>query len=198
MADIVEIKTWCVEARALLGCAGKGSVDTPAAAVSSDPLMSEAREQAVLPVFANEKGEEAIQAVKPGTTSQNMVAKRSFLLTRWKQVPGDLRLQLGTLLQAIREDFPDEDVVELGRAVEAKLGQLIGSSQSRLDAAVDTDINAGDGAYAATSAQIRALRAELASNSMVAALRDNAFTAGGAFVSAFDRALDEAEAALSA
>lgn len=141
---------------------------------------------------------QAAQAAKPQVISQDMVAKRSFLHTRWKQIPTDLRVQLGSLLKAIRADYPGEDVVALGKAIDAKLGQLISDAQARLDAAVDHDIIAGDRGYATTTAQLRALRAEVASNPMVVALRDNAFTAGAAFVSAFERALTEAEATLSA
>jgi hypothetical protein len=135
---------------------------------------------------------------RPGAGAGDLVAKRTFLLTRWRRIPADLWVELATLLKAIRTDYPAVDLASLGKGIDAKLGELIEQSQARLAAAVDEDINGGDRAYRKTAAQIRSVRGDVAANEMVTALRENAFTAGAAFEAAFAKALDEVEVALTA
>jgi hypothetical protein len=130
--------------------------------------------------------------------ARGTVAKRAFLLERWKKIPVDLRMELGTLLKAIRADYPQVDLAALGKGIDGKLRALIDASQARLADAVDADIQAGDPRYGKTAAAIRSVRGDVASHPMVVALRENAFTAGTAFEAAFASALDEVQAALTA
>jgi hypothetical protein len=138
------------------------------------------------------------QEARQPEVPRGTVAKRVFLLERWKKIPVDLRVELGTLLKAIRVDYPQVDLATLGKGIDGKLRALIDASQARLADAIDDDIKSGDAKYGKTAAAIRSVRGDLAAHPMVVALRDNAFTAGSAFETAFGSALDEVQSTLTA
>lgn len=127
------------------------------------------------------------------------VAKRVFLIERWKKIPGELNVQLGVLNRAIATKVPQEDPDDFCKGVEEWFAKLVEDLQSDLNDAIDTSINAGDDSYSAVSDVIRkGLRPRIANDQVVALFKKGNLLQGNAFEDAFTKAFDEIEAALTA
>lgn len=127
------------------------------------------------------------------------VAKRVFLIERWKKIPGELNVQLGVLNREVAAKVPQEDPDDFCKGVEEWFAKLVEDLQSDLNDAIDTSINAGDDSYSAVSDVIRnGLRPRIANDQVVALFKKGSLLQGNAFEDAFTKAFDEIEAALTA
>jgi hypothetical protein len=132
-----------------------------------------------------------------GEIPTGIVAKRTFLIERWKKIPGELSEQVGQLGNAIATRLPHEDDARIRTAVGERLSAFTGSLQKDLDAAIITSINAGDATYGAVAAATRQFRARIASDPLVQYLKGMSLYDGSKVEAAYLRALDEVDAALT-
>lgn len=142
-----------------------------------------------------EEEAESVEEASP----KGKVAKRVFLIERWKKIPGELNVQLGVLNREIASKVPQEDPDDFCKGVEEWFAKLVEELQSDLNDAIDTSINAGDDTYSAVSDVIRkGLRPRIANDQVVALFKKGSLLQGNAFEDAFTKAFDEIEAALTA
>jgi hypothetical protein len=132
-----------------------------------------------------------------GQAPSGLVAKRGFILERWRKLPAELSVELGDLLQAVVAQLPHEDAAGFGKALERKLAGLTGSMQQRIDDAIDSAINAGDPRYGAVASTIATLRQEVAAHRLIVLLRESALASAAGVERAYLAALDEVERALT-
>lgn len=146
-----------------------------------------------LPPDAEDEGETG----DPDAIPTGIVAKRVFLIERWKKIPAELSVELGRLGQAIATRLPHEDDAQIRTAVAARLSAFTEGLQNDLDAAITTSINAGDAKYGAVAAATRQFRARIASDPLVQYLKGMKLYDGSQVEAAYLRALDEVDAALT-
>lgn len=144
---------------------------------------------------------EAAEKTKPYLTgtadiAKGTVAKRAFMVDRWKTIRSDLSAQLKVLVAKIPDAVPWEDPQEIQALVGGKLAERTAEMQSAIMDGFDADVNSGDGAYAATRAAISAQRAALDSDALIAALRENTIVDGSPFALAVEQGLSDIDAQL--
>ena len=126
----------------------------------------------------------------PGKTPEiaaGTVEKRKFLLTRFKQIPGEIRPEVNKLKASIAREVPDEDPDELGSAIEASLQSFYDEIQDEIDKA----INSGD------MKVMSGLKGRVMKNELISHLFDNPLTDGSKFRESLIGALEEVEAKLA-
>jgi hypothetical protein len=115
---------------------------------------------------------------------QGIVAKRQFLLTRWKQIPAEIAPELDKLNQAIAAAHPEiKNLPKLRAVIERQLQMLFDELQNEIDAA----INKGD------MSALAGLRARVLKHGFVNHLMANPFVSGTKFQSAILNAIQEVE-----
>lgn len=140
------------------------------------------------------------RAAEPAAAAAPMglVAKRAFLIERWKKIPGELTAELGVLNREIAAKVPDEDPDDLCEGVREWLAEMVADMQSQLDDAIDEAINAGDHSYAAVSRTINdSLRPRIAGDKVLMILTKGKLMPGKGFEATFEKALSEIESALT-
>jgi hypothetical protein len=130
----------------------------------------------------------AAKGLGGGPIAEGTVEKRKFLITRFQQIPAELRAELAKLRAEIEKNHPDEDAAELTDAMEENLNSIVEGLQGEIDDA----ITAGD------MSLIKGLKARVTSDELIAHLLANPFVNGTKFQSALTDALDEIEAKLVA
>jgi hypothetical protein len=130
--------------------------------------------------------------------SDGLVRKRIFILTRWRKIPSEIKTQTAALAKVVASDLPHEDAGGFELALDRSLNQLTEAMQQRIDEALDASINQGDQGYSSVSATLKALRSEVSTNALIAALRDNALASARGVELAYLSAFDEIEQALAA
>lgn len=118
---------------------------------------------------------------------EGIVAKRSFLLTRWKQIPLDVREQVREIQQAMAAALPDVDSQALGAAIDDYVTGLLEQVQDEIDASIQS----GD------SSSIRGMKQRILGDALFHELIDNPFTDGDKIQEVIEVALDEVETALA-
>lgn len=150
-----------------------GQFDKALAALKRlEPMLAEA--------LANPTG--ATPEIAAGT-----VEKRKFLVTRFQQIPNEIRPEVNKLKASIARDVPDEDSEELAAAIEESLQDFYDELQDEIDKA----INAGD------MKLINGLKNRVMQNALLAHLSDNPMTDGTKFRESLLTALDEVEQKLA-
>ncbi|MEO0401143.1 MAG: hypothetical protein AAF214_02090 [Pseudomonadota bacterium] len=129
----------------------------------------------------------------PGT-----VAKRSYLIARWKKMQIEIEAETDALASAVETLVVIEDPSEIRAGVTAALRRLIDDILTTVSDAVDTSINDGDPKYRAVAKAASAGRASVGSDPLLRALSENTLMAGGGFAAAILRGLDDIEAKLTA
>jgi hypothetical protein len=119
---------------------------------------------------------------------KGIVEKRKFLLTRWRQLPVDLRPEVENFKAAVEQAVPEEDPDELGDAIEEALQAFYDELQDEIDRA----INAGD------MGVIKGLKSRVSAHPLVKHLVENPMVSGTGFQSLLIEALEEMEAKLAA
>jgi hypothetical protein len=127
-----------------------------------------------------------------------IVAKRGFLVTRWRQLQTQLAAELDALCAAIAKTIPYEqpDAIKVG--VSRALMPVLDTMRDSIGTAVDESVNTGDGQYVAVAKAVASCRTACAGIELIAALRDNTLTDGSKFESAISAALTEVETRLTA
>jgi hypothetical protein len=119
------------------------------------------------------RGAPAADAARPtpdAAPPPGLVAKRRFLVERWRRIPPEIRAELEKLRTAIERDGPQEDAAELVGLAEEYLDDFCGAMQD----AIDDDIDAGDPQYRNAIASVRAFRADIATEPLIRHLAQNA------------------------
>lgn len=114
---------------------------------------------------------------------QGTVEKRSFLATRFQQIPVEIQPHLESVKTRIIEQDADGNPEELIGLLESALQELFDELQDE----IDESITAGD------SRRIAGLKSRVTSNPVVQHLVQNPFVDGSRFQSAIMDALDEVE-----
>lgn len=130
--------------------------------------------------------------------SAGIVKKRGYLITRRKQLDAEFRAESNALMAAVARELPYENPTELGAAILARVNDLVGELISDLNDAIDTDINTGDGTYAALNAAVGGLTARVSQHPVIQALKNNGLAGGDRFEPIFTTALEDIRAHLTA
>lgn len=139
----------------------------------------------------------AAQAETQAAAPKGRVAKRVFLVERWKKIPGELSVQLGVLNQALASRVPAEDPDDFCNGVKEWFDRMLADMQSDLDDAVDASINEGDDSFAAVGKVINGkFRPLIANDRLVQLFKKGALLAGSPFEEAFENAFKEIETGL--
>ncbi|AVO38764.1 hypothetical protein [Pukyongiella litopenaei] len=133
-----------------------------------------------------------------GEIAMDITRKRAFLVTRWKQVPGEIKVEIDALIGAVEARLPYERPAELRGAINARVSDLIRDMVGQINDAVDRSVSDGDGQYGAVARVAATLKSEIRCNEVVQALRQNGLVDGDRFETVFTDALDEISAALTA
>ncbi len=131
---------------------------------------------------------DASPGIAPG-----LVAKRKFLIERWKRIPPEISADLKRLQQAIERDIPDEDADLLIELSEDYLNDFFDDMKE----AIDDDINSGDAQYKNAIKTIGDFRTKIASEPLIQHLKANTLKAEVTVESILLGALDEIEQALA-
>jgi hypothetical protein len=134
----------------------------------------------------------------PGGIPQGIVAKRAFLVERWRKIPAELRVQIADLNARIAHRLPHEDADGFCGRVTVWFDTIVAELQPGLDAAVDEAINKGDGKYQAVAAALTACRNRLATDELLVVMKQSDLLEGNAIEAAFTHAFDEIGTALTA
>jgi hypothetical protein len=118
----------------------------------------------------------------------SLVEQRSFMITRWKRIPVDLRSEVDALRQAVADDAGDDDPAGLADAVSEYLEELLERLQDRLDAVV----SGGDPGL------LKGIRQEVEADALMVHLARNPVIDGTRFRKAVVDAIDEIEARMGA
>jgi hypothetical protein len=129
--------------------------------------------------------------------SGELVAKRKFLLERWKQIPAEVSVEVSGLEGRVAERLPHEDAAGFCASLDAWFGRLLSEFQTELDDAIISSINSGDAAYGQVAGVLRSFRARIDNDKLVAYMRGSDLLQGDGFASAFTRAFDEIDTALT-
>jgi len=116
-----------------------------------------------------------------------IVEKRKFLVTRFKQIPIEIKPHLDAVVLKISDRNADADPDELATEMETALQAFYDELQGE----IDDCINAGD------ASRISGLKSRVSSNELVNHLIKNPFTDGTRFQTAILAALDEVEQKLA-
>ncbi len=162
-------------------------------------VMAYAIENAAAGVFANSiralekllpKLKQALESASPSKDmgiQEGIVAKRTFMLTRMREILADLRPLLKELCDAIEEDEIDADPLEIQMAFEQALTKLLEDAQGELD----RSINSGD------TQSLQGMTDRITSSPTVKHLVENPFIDGQEFESRIREAFLEIEKNLS-
>ncbi|MBC2836458.1 hypothetical protein [Paragemmobacter straminiformis] len=132
-----------------------------------------------------------------GAAPKGRVAKRVFLLERWKKIPGELSIELGALNKSIASKVPVEDPDDFCKGVEDWFGAILSEMQTDLTDAIDESINAGDDSFAAVGKVINGkFRPRIASDRLVQLFKKGSLLPGSPFEEAFEKAFAEIETGL--
>ncbi|MDX1945893.1 MAG: hypothetical protein SFU86_10890 [Pirellulaceae bacterium] len=121
------------------------------------------------------------------------VAKRKFLVERWKRIPPEISADLKKLQAALERDVPDEEpglLIDLSE-------EYLNDFYLEMKGAIDTDINAGDGGYKTVLSTIKAFRTRIASEPLIQHLKKNTLKAEVTVEKILLDALTEIEEALA-
>jgi hypothetical protein len=132
-----------------------------------------------------------------GAVPEGVVAKRKFLIERWRQIPGELDVHLQRLKTDIAAKLPHEDPEDFGEGVRLTLKRLTDAVEADLNDAIDASINAGDAKYAAVADALGRLRKRVSEDAMVSFLRRTSLFPGRPVEAALLKAFDEIDAALT-
>ncbi len=130
--------------------------------------------------------------------AKDITRKRAFLVTRWKQVPGEIKVEIDSLIGAVEAQLPYERPAELRGAINVHVTELIRNMVGQINDAVDQSVSDGDGKYGAVASAAATLKTEIRGNEVVQALKHNGLVKGDRFETVFTDALDEISAALTA
>jgi hypothetical protein len=119
---------------------------------------------------------------------KGIVAKRKFLLTRFKEIPKEIRPLLGDIRDGLLEEGVDDDPDELMSAIDLALQEFCRELQDE----IDSSINSGD------SGQLAGLKDRVLSNELITHLMANPYFDGSRIQSAMLDALTEVEKTLVA
>lgn len=137
------------------------------------------------------------QAAPNGAGGQSLVAKRVFLLERWRKIPGELRVQVSALNGRIVERLPHEDADAFCAQMNTWFDDMLSEMQASLDDAIDASINAGDNAYRPVATALDQFRDRVANDSLVAFMKQSDLLDGAVIETAFISAFDEIGNALT-
>lgn len=122
-----------------------------------------------------------------GAKRPSLVQQRVFMLTRWRQIPAELKVELQSLQQAIASSGADSDPDELVEQLSGYMDELVEDLQEEMDDA----INAGDtGAF-------KGLVDRVANDDVIKLLVSNPFIKGTTFRDTLLKAMREIEAGLA-
>lgn len=134
------------------------------------------------------------EALEKTGIAEGTVRKRAFLMTRWRQIPAELKAEIDRLKDAMIEHVPEEDPADLAKSMQAKLDEFCVEMQDALDDA----INAGDPGYKKSVALIDTFRVQVSSDPLVQHIMDNPFEGGTDIETVLLTAFDDMQKELAA